>query len=523
MALSPTIVAVGGVTISVTGAHTGDLLQKISDTFNDTNVSNDVVTVGSGVASLPAAPTTGGLQTLVIPADYTGSLEIPAGYEFVVYQGTGTLTGGDTSTVVVGDNLNYTGSAGTIIGTSGTGAVTSTNPQAQLSFFTGNYTVAAAGDGSQVFVDPTANVNVTLTGSNAGVTFNQPTATGGQSNATASTGGTSNSAVLGGVNDTALVLTGDNTIFANSINNVIAIQGVSNNVVFVDGTATVNQTAGAATIVAGTGHVNLNATGGSQVLFDNTGANLINAGPSTFYAGFNGANPASTIVGSTGGADTVFATSSFSYDGTNASSAIIAAFGAGATVLSAANETVFATGGGLFHAGTGTFGFVGLGGGADTITADSNSGSVLVFSGANETAVLQTSNTATNGIVVMGDNTMVDATNTTNANLFLVLDSAGFAGASSTLVGSNAGHDQFGVFVDASNTAPRTVEIQNWHAGDSLLLANLDPTSNGALSAEDSAAIDTFLQGGSTQFTLTDGTTVKFTNTTETTFTIGHL
>jgi len=42
-------------------------------------------------------------------------------YAFVVYSGTGTLTGGDATTAIVGDNISYSGGATTVLGTGTSG------------------------------------------------------------------------------------------------------------------------------------------------------------------------------------------------------------------------------------------------------------------------------------------------------------------------------------------------------------------------------------------------------------------
>jgi hypothetical protein len=525
-----TVLSAGGVSLTpVAGGHTGDLLASIAALFNDPIHHPDVVTVASNAASLPAAPTTGGAngETLVIPADYTGSLVIPPGYEFVVYAGTGTLTGGDPNTVVMGDSLHYSGNAGTVIGTSGGGNIVDGNAKAEMSFFSGTYSVQSAGDGTHVFVDSAAGAFVTLSGTNSFLTLGTASGQGGQANATSSVAGTNNSAILSGLNDAALVLTGDNTITATGVNNTVAINGASNNLVFITGTTTVNESAGNATIVTGQGGtVTLNATGGNEVVFDNAGGNLINAGSNTEFVGL-ATVPSSTFL-SSGGADTIFALGSINYHGsTVAGSSALMLGGSGvATVIAASNETLFGgSGGGSYQMGGGFFFFFG-GGGNDTISGDANSAAAIVWGRANENVVVSTASTLGNTFVSFGDNDKIDATNTHGGNVFQIVNQAIGAGTftgNTTLVGSTNGGDTFVVYEDASKPAAHTVTIDNWKASDQMFVADL--SNNQVLNAADSQAISNFLAGNSgTSFTLNDGTTVKFTNSAITTgFNIGHV
>ena len=76
-----TTVAVGSVSVSTSGALTGQLLDQFAYALS----VSSAVTIGAG-GTLPAA--TGSDQTLIIPASLGGTISVPSGYESVIYQGT---------------------------------------------------------------------------------------------------------------------------------------------------------------------------------------------------------------------------------------------------------------------------------------------------------------------------------------------------------------------------------------------------------------------------------------------------
>jgi hypothetical protein len=526
---SPTVLSIGGVSITANGGSTGDALYAIEQLFKSGAVES--VPAVSPETTIPLPPADGKVHGLVIEASYTGALSIPAGYKYVIYGGTGTLIDNHASgAAIVGNAVNFSGSAASVISAGGTGHITDNQANALIDVAAGHYTINLAGNGDTVHVDSGSSF-VSVKGSNEHIYVGTVPGTGGQ--ASGATGTSSNISVLRGINDVAVVLSGDNTIGALGANSNVDVGGGSN-YIFALASAVINQTAGDSTIqLAPGGVVTVNATGGSQIIYDYNGGNLIHAGPSTEFVSDPTASSASTLI-SSGGADTIFATSAVSYDGTAATGTTASLFvdvaktGA-ATVVAAKNQIVFAgQAGGNYTVGSGSF-FLFGGGGVDNIYGAAGSAPVTVWGNTNERVVMSDSLGGTGDIFyAFGNNDTINATNTPGKSEFLVVNQtlpSGLGGTfagNTTLIGSSAGNDVFNIFTDSSNPAPHTIDIQNWQASDSMFVGNLSGGAGEVLSSTDATAIANFLSGGGTSFTLQDGTTVEFTNTNQTKFTIGH-
>ena len=508
----PTVLSVGGVQITSTGGQTGALLKSINAAANGT----DVNVVPPGATSLPAAPTTPGPHTLVVPASYTGPMSIPSGYTYVIYAGTAPVTGGDGNTQIVGNNLNYTGSAGVVVGTGTGGSVADNAPGALMSFF-GNYSVSASGNNDTVKIDPGSPVQVTLTGSGSEVDLG---AVGGAASASAA-------AAAAVIATTTVDLTAPTTP-GGGADTVKAEVGTSN-LLYVKTATDIMATGGATTVVTGTGGVvTLNATGGSQLIFDHDGGNMINAGPATEYVTAVSV-PASTFNAMAGGADTIFASSAIGYSNAGGTAASLFFLGgAGAvTVSAAAAETVFGgKGGGSYSVGATSFEFFG-GGGADSISGGAGASSVLAFGSSNENlTITQAASTKGNTFVSFGNNDTINAANAAGGNTWQIVNqtlpaaAGGTFTGDSTLMGSSAGSDTFVVYIDGSAPPAHTITIENWQASDVLFISNLASASQ-SLGASDVAAVNAFQTGGSSSLTLSDGTTIAFQGAKPTT--IAHL
>jgi hypothetical protein len=507
-----TVLSVGGVVVSSSGGQTGALLKSINAAAGGTTP----IVVAPTDTSLPAAPTTGGVQTLVIPASYTGPLSIPSGYTYVIYGGAGTVSGGDSNTVLVGNNLTYTGSAGSVVGTGTGGSVTDNAPGALLSFF-GAYSVSAGGNNDTVKVDPGSPVEVTLTGSGSEIDLG---AVGGAASASAA-------AAAAVIATTTVDLTAPTTP-GGGADTVKAEVGTSN-LLFVKTATDIIATGGSTTVVTGTGGVvTLNSTGGSQLIFDHDGGNVINAVPATEYV-TNVSVPASTYNAMAGGADTIFASTAIGYSNAGGTAASLFFLGgAGAvTVSAAAAETVFGgKGGGSYSVGATSFEFFG-GGGADSISGGVGASSVLAFGSSNENlTITQAASTKGNTFVSFGNNDTINAANAAGGNTWQIVNQTlpaavgGTFTGDSTLMGSSAGSDTFVVYIDGSAPPAHTITIENWQASDVLFISNLASSSQ-ALGASDVAAVNAFQSGGSSSLTLSDGTTIAFQGAKPTT--IAHL
>jgi len=478
---SPTVLSAGSVTIKATGGYTGDLLQRIVNaTSGSTSVLTGTSTAGNGSA-LPAAPTTSGTYALVIPSTYTGSLSIPSGYNYVLYSGTGELTGGTSSTVVVGNNLNYSGGAGTVVAT-GTGTVgatvTDSIASALISVYTGTYTVNASGGSDTVVVDTGSSAVVNATGSN----------------------------------DTVLVGTPPTNVATGSV----------------------------ATQASGGAAETINAAGTNNIIYDYSGGNLINLGGSDEYVSNSATLTASTVVG-TGGNDTVIATAATDFIGTAASSSLFVGSDVGVvTVASAVNQTVVgAAGGGTYTEGaasTGSFAFFGhftttLGAAVtDSIVGSASSPTVDVWGNSEENEVVSQAGTAKgflkgNSFVGYGEGDTINATHTTGGDNFILFNVATTANPSaggnfvgnSTLFGSSAGNELFAFFGNLGYTTvatpAHTITIENWVSSDVLGLGVGDGKTAGFYTSGDASGLLSALtaaKGGSASYTLSDGTTIKF-------------
>ncbi len=199
---------VGGVSVTSTSPDTLTLIQ---------NVAAYVIPVGiysyvNGVAVPPASDRT--RSTLVIPANSTGTVAIPAGYANVgIAAGSAaTVTGGDASATIVGDGFNYVGAAPLVgsgsgdstildsaaaarivVGSSGQSTVTATGANASVALGDAGHasidlsgasstlvagtrstvTVSARGDGETVSVGAGATGSVRSSGNNEALTFSQ--------------------------------------------------------------------------------------------------------------------------------------------------------------------------------------------------------------------------------------------------------------------------------------------------------------------------------------------------------------
>lgn len=542
--MAATVLSAGSVTISATGGATGDLLQSIVNA----SASYTVVTVGSGATSIPAAPTTGGPYELVIQPGYTGSLSIPSGYALVIdgaTNDTGTIMGGDASTAIVlsGSASSYSGAAGTVVGagtgvggmTPGAGNIADSSPGAMISFF-GDYNVSASGDGQTITSDNGSSGTVTATGTGDTINLGTPATDVAGATTTPSTttviidASTVSGSAAGPISDAS---------GAGGATTVNAGTG-DNSLVYVVTPTDFIQTGGAATVAAiAAGVLDYNGAGDTSsiqaTVLDDFGGSTVTGGAHLYYANDAGATTMSTITGTAGGADTIWALQSVDYDGSAAASSFLAAGYDGASSATVgANASVFTgSAGGTYMenaASTGSMVFLGnsLGQAStvvanDTLEGAAGSQSVVAWTNNRENLTISQTGTATYGgggaYVDYGATDTINATNSSGGDSFVIwntsVGSGSFVG-NSTLVGSNAGDDLFAVIngTVAGGTgaaAPHTVTIDNWVASDHLNLL-------GYSTADDQTALNALTKGGggSASFTLSDGTTISFQGTSPT-------
>ncbi len=428
-----TTVAIGGVSVSTSGALTGALFQKFNSVTAAAN-SKGTLNVASPTGNTFPTPVTGDTNVLVIPSSVTGNIPVPSGYQYIVYNGNGTLTGGDSTAAIIGD-LTYTGGAGTVAAApSVSSAIDMVNDSlkgAVLSFANGTNTVTAAGAGQTINLDAGATF---VLAQQAGDIINQ---TGGSStiNSAASTAGT----------DTVM-LTGGSMQF-NAF-------GLGGDVISVSGNASLE--------VVGQG-------GATSSIFGGSGSDTVVIG-SAVYTGGTGKN---LFVGGSGSSTVYSAAADTMFSGT----------GGGMWNLTTNSNDLWLGGGGAdtisIAANTSTQPVI-WGDSKETATitaAASAKGAVIVAYGDNES--LNFSGAASNNTVILW-----------NAKI----GSNDFAG-NTTLTASNAGKDVFAMFAGSINggaaEAAHTITINNWQASDSFVL------SAGYTSAQAAAATSALATGSS--------------------------
>jgi hypothetical protein len=431
-----TVVTIGHATVSVpsSAALTGLLLASLRSALEGEHVDELPSVVGTVTVPAPTGP---GNAALVIPEADDGEgkqISLPPGYQSVIYQGLGSLTGGDAHTAVLGDFISYDGPAGTVIGTGSIGgAVSDTTPDAVMSFAAGANSVTAGGSGQTVMADAGTNW---IEARERRQFFEQ---SGGASTVNSS------SSVSGA--STAVATGGDMTFFGfGSGDDVVSVSGTSTRLQFLGngGIDTITAGAGADTIFAGAAVYH--GASGSDLFVGGTGmSTLYGAANETIYSGSGGGvwnlapNSSDAWMGG-GGADTVM-------------------LGAGTTAaqLWTDNDESLSLG-----------------------AASGTSGGVIIAFGQNTN--IDMTNAAGNDTVLLWNAQIGGA--------------GGFAfTGNTTLTASNAGHDLFAMFgaapFGAGTEAPHTIVVNNWQASDIFDL------STGYSAADAQAATQALAAGSS--------------------------
>jgi hypothetical protein len=449
-----TVLAVGGVTVTATGAFTGALVADIQALINAASVAGnlDVEVAVPGQPLPPPSTTPGALHVLVLPPGETGALQIPAGYDVVV-NGAGNaaaISGGDPSTIVVGD-LIYSGGAGTVVAAGGAegSSVADITPNAVMSFDSGNNLVFGVASAQSFRFDA-----------------------------------------------------GLNTLVATGLGDVVSVDGSASVIGYLNAGGSVMQNSAQAseTMVAGsTVQSFFNIEAGNAIIWGSPGGESVFAG--TGSVEFLNGSGISTMTASTG-ADTVFATGGVDYQGGTGKSLFIGGSGF-STVMASSNEVAYGgTGGEQIILSQGdTLLFVG-GAGSDTIMgADSVAPTIWGNNGNNLTVI----SSAPGALYVLYGNDTMNLASAAGSAHIVALNGGPFEGNDSLTMAS-AGNDSL-VMVSGSvfglSTGDHTVTVMNWQSSDVMDL------SIGYTSA-DAAGAQAALAGGASSFTLTDGTTVQF-------------
>lgn len=514
----PTVLSIGGVSVTASGGLAGALLQSLNNQLSAQlgagTAQIDAVTVGAnGQVTFPP-PVIGKTNILALPENAgSGSISIPASYLaaatpdhplYILYNGTSRVVvhGTPAHPVAVIGDLVLEGGANTVVATN-SGDVNDSTAGALLTFF-GNDATSGSGVGS--YTVNATGASQTLNGANNVQLFATLSGAGSQiqmGNAASTVPVQSNPdfITLTGNADTLFARTG--TIYANIIGaNDVIYTGNSAETVFATMSSSVPATFSGA---------------GEALVWDTVGGAVINA-TSNLYYNNNGA--AVSTINATSGADTIFAATGVNYQGSGAASTFFVGGAASDSVAAGADATLFSgTGNNFFTVGSSSFLFVAnsvaSGSATQSILQNASSGSAVIWSGSNENLVMSVQGAAgeTNTIGAVGSNMTINAMNGPGGNIFNVFTTADASGnaitGSSTLIGSNAGGDQFNIWVGNTTAHGGTIEIMNWQASDKLFVGDVD-NSNASLSATYTAELNALISGTSNTLTLADGTTVVF-------------
>ncbi len=341
--------------------------------------------------------------------------------------------------------------------------------------------------------------------------------------------------------------TGDTNAFTSADPNVVIVgsdaaplnySGGALTIIGGAGGGTVTDTADGATLAFASGAYSINALGdGDQIFLGSTasGAGAAAASTSGDVVTVSGTN--STVTANSG-ADTIFAHGSgTNFVGTAASSSVFIGSNTGqVTVASATNQLIFGgTGGGSYTEGadsTGSFFFWGNHAGSsptvptnDTLFGSASSPKATIWGDSQDNLVVSQTGAgaaygAGNTFVDYGDVATINAAASRGGDSFVIwnvgfttdpANDGKFAG-NTTLVGSSAGNELFGVFDNLGYGASpaHTITIQNWVSSDVLGLGAYETEKGNTadLTTADNALAAA--KGGTASFTLSDGTTIKF-------------
>ncbi len=389
-----------------------------------------------------------------------------------------TLTGGDANTAVASQGLlDYSGNAGLIDAFGDNSRLNVTGDNASVGVGGSNMTVTLGGVGQSLYVDAGTSGVFTQNGSGAAIQIGSGSVTG----ASAADSVTAQFQLNGG---NAV------TLGSSSVSSVLVLHDTAN---------TISAMAGRSYVFAQTG-----------------GADYYGNDAAVFFVGATTVAAVSTVFGGSGN-DTVYGGSGVNYTAGSGNNVFNSGLAANNTVralhstitATTGHDTLFgSTAGDQINLNGGTELFVG-GGGADTMLGGSIT--PTVFGAAGEDLKL----IGTHGAfaVAFGDSSTIDGSLANQGGTFF---SANYRGiGNTTLVGSLVAPspyeaDKFivGSVVGGANTV-HTVTIDNFQSGDSFFLSGYGAADAATFQAAVAAAN---ASGSKLSFTLSDNTTVTFTN-----------
>ena len=560
MSGTPTLTAIGGLTVAADTPDLNALFQSVAATVNALPASDKFIYNGN---TIPTASADGN-STLLIPASISATISVPAGYKYVVVeQGSHASLVSDhpndpSQAVVVGDGFNFQGSASVVASGDGVSNISER-------FDSGSGVIRAAGTatldsrigygGGGIIAEPGSNATITAFGSG----IHGGSAVTVESGAVASIDIDSGSLLIQDGAITNVTIKNNTFVqigsvlgsspplpppppttpshealrvaehaspaqpaFTNQINASSSTEpsaygrtefditdATSRNLIALGTSNLVNAAAGASTVF-GLSDDTVNVGNGASLFF------VGGAGVSSVH-GDSTRNDAGT------GNVTLFATSAQEFDVGAAQANIFVGGSAASTVNANAGGGAFfgGTHGDLYNSGSSqSQTFVGLGG-ADTINSAAGSVAPVIYAENAEHMTVAGAAPAT--VVAFASGGSVDLSGTSGSNVVF----AGYAASGNqTLVGSTSSFDAGGnathdTFVFGFGYSPSgngaTTTITNWHGGDVMYLSGFPQFDN----ADMASAISNSLANGSAgdlSIHLSDNSTIQFVGSHPTNF-----
>ncbi len=534
-----TILVSGTSTVAATGGNnfvnaTGTYLISTS-TGNDTVFASGSGTVAAGAGANFVSVSAG--------ASSVGNYVISAGTGDVIRQASG-----NASVNALGTNATVTGSTGgtdaLVVTLGGSGnqlftqathaQVTVSGTSNQVSGGTGALTALVSGT-SDTVVAGSGTANVTVAG-NGGVVFGNAASTGGTMNlfATGSTVtaslraettsnvtlGGSNSAIFGGTGTANIVVTGgSDTVALGSGTSAVKLTG-GNSAFFgnTTGGGTANVVDRDSNVVLSTraeGLTNITVSGSNVTTYGGSG-NLnmsINGANDTVYAGTG----AETVQANNN--DVVYgaASNTLNFIGVNTSATPTVSAGAGGTTL----ITVGGSGGLRFNTGGNDNSTIV--GGVGQVTVFGTSGTVVNYVGAATTGGARfqayAGNETLSGAGSAAANGFYGSASVSSSDVFLGGTGADLmiAGAGNTTMTGGAGSDIFATFLNATsaNGSGAHITITDFtRADDVVYIINYDQSKSASYLQANASGPGVQGTGAGVTLTLSDNTTITFTNLT---------
>jgi hypothetical protein len=536
------------------------------------NVYSYVVNVTSSPETVTASNTQvlSGDQGATLLVSDTSTVAATGGNNFV--SGTGnfllsTATGNDTifasgsGTVAAGAGANFVSvsGSGNYVISAGTGDTIrqGSGPVSVLAVGTGSNISGSANAGDTLAVSLGGSGNTLY----ANLTQAAVTISGFTSPVGVTTTGTNN-IVEGGaapVGTLNVVDVSDFAIITGNADSVVSATVSGNSTLVIGGSGTLNVSASGAndTVAAGSAASSVTLSGSTAFLFGNTtGVGTLTAVDASNNSVITPRNEASTITLSGASSKVNAGSASLNLSITGSNDTVFAGTGA-ETIQTTTNPLVFAPNGGTlnFVGGAGVPTIIGATGGSEHVTV--GSGGISYASGSNDNATI-TSGTGqatifgSNGGYVNfvgtapggaqfhaygGNETLSGAGSSTNNSFFgsptsttgttKMIGGSGndlfIAGANAETITGGGGSDVFAFFKQTTKLGPASVTITDFNSADTVFIVGYDSTKSASSLLANATGPAVNQTGPGLTLTLSDNTTVTFSNLTSVTQLYGHI